>query len=81
MEFEWSRRGNTLDQLFEMGTEHAHSVVQEFYNVADAKELSQEQVEEIFIYSESDKIDNILGVCLRNVVNYWQNENNNFEIM
>ena len=49
--------------------------------MADAKELSQEQVEEIFIYSESDKIDDILGVCLRNVVNYWQNENNNFEIM
>ena len=81
MEFEWSRQGKTLDQLFEMGTEHAHSVVQGFYNVADAKELSQEQVEEIFIYSESDKIDDILGVCLRNVVNYWQNENNNFEIM
>ena len=81
MEFEWSRQGKTLDQLFEIGTENAHSVVQEFYNVADAKELSQEQVEEIFIYSESDKIDDILGVCLRNVVNYWQNENDNFEIM
>ena len=49
--------------------------------MADAKELSQEQVEEIFIYAESDKVDDILGVCLRNVVNYWQNENNNFEIM
>tara|TARA_B100001059_G_C17581902_1_gene450290 strand:+ start:441 stop:686 length:246 start_codon:yes stop_codon:yes gene_type:complete len=81
MEFEWSRQQKTLDQFFEIGTENAHYVVQEFYNVADAKELSQEQVEEIFIYSESDKIDDMLGVCLRNVVNYWQNENDNFEIM
>lgn len=81
MGFEWGRQGKTLDRLEETGTEVAHWVVQEYFKVADAKDLTQEQMEEVFIYSESDKIDGFLGMCLRNVVNYWQAENDNYEIL
>ena len=80
MKFEWKKQHKTLDQLEDLGTTNAHYVVEEFFNVEDAKELTQEQIKEVMSYSETDEIDDFLGTCLRNIVNYWQNENDNYEI-
>ena len=40
----------------------------EFYGVTKIEELSQDQLDEIFIYSEDDECDQWIGVALRSLV-------------
>lgn len=40
----------------------------EFYGVSKIEDLSQNQLDEIFLYSESDECDNWIGVALRSLV-------------
>ena len=81
MKFEWTKQNKTMDQLEVLGTTNSHYVVERFFKVDDAKDLTKEQIEEVLVYSESDEIDGFLGMCLRNVINYWQMENDNYDIM
>ena len=73
LSFNWENQQNALDAMEQVGTDSAFNVVEYMFNVEDIKNLTKEQIEEVFVYSESDQIDNFLGMCLRNVVNYWQN--------
>tara|TARA_Y100001935_G_scaffold194061_1_gene162180 strand:- start:1422 stop:1541 length:120 start_codon:yes stop_codon:yes gene_type:complete len=36
---------------------------------------------EVYEYSESDDFDSFLGLALRNIVNYWQDQNENYNIL
>ena len=40
----------------------------EFYGVSKIEELTQDQLDEIFIYSEDDQCDPWIGVALRSLV-------------
>ena len=81
LSFNWENQQSALDAMEQVGTDSAFHIVEYMFNVEDIKNLTKEQIEEVFVYSESDHIDNFLGMCLRNVVNHWQNENDNFDIM
>ena len=67
MEFEWSRQGKTLDQLFEIGTEHAHSVILEYYDVDSLSDLSEEQVAEISA-AHSEEDDTYISMAYNNIL-------------
>lgn len=50
--------------------------VQEFYGVGDIMELTKEQVDEIFQYSESDDCyEPYVGMALRSICDQWESEN------
>ena len=81
MKFEWKRQGKTLDRLENEATESAEEVVKSFFSVENLTSLSEEQMREVFEYSESDDCNSFLGLALRNIVRYWQNENDNYNIL
>ena len=81
MKFEWKRQGKTLDRLENEATESAEEVVKSFFSVENSSSLTEEQMREVYEYSESDDFDSFLGLALRNIVNYWQDENENYNIL
>lgn len=72
MKFEWKRQGKTLDRLENEATESAEEVVKSFFSVENLTSLTEEQMREVFEYSESDDCNSFLGLALRNIVKYWK---------
>ncbi len=81
MKFEWKRQGKILDRLENEATESAEEVVKNFFGVENSTSLTEEQMCEVFEYSESDDCDSFLGLALRNIVRNWQDDNDNYNIL
>ena len=46
----------------------AETEMKGFYGASDIEELSQDQLDEIFLYSESDECEKWIGIALRSLV-------------
>jgi len=46
-----------------------------YFNVEEIEDLTKEQVDEIYVYSESDECyEGMVGVALRSMVDQWENQ-------
>ena len=81
MKFEWKKQGKLLDRLENEATESAEEVIKSFFCFDNSTTLTEEQMLDVYEYSESDDCDSFLGLALRNLVRNWQDENDNYNIM
>ena len=81
MKFEWKRQHKLLDRLEREATDSAEEVIKSFFDVENSTALTEEQMREVFEYSESDECDSFLGLALRNLVRNWQDKNDNSNIL
>jgi len=58
----------TFEEECDEAYEIAEKEMIEFYGVSKIEELTQDQLDEIFIYSEDDQCDPWIGVALRSLV-------------
>jgi hypothetical protein len=79
--FEIHRQHKFLDWLEGEVTDYANTQVIEWFGVDEVEELTEEQIQEVADYSEGDDCDSWIALGLRNVVNNWQNEHDNFDIL
>ena len=71
--FEVKKQHKLQDQIENMAWEWALEDVYEYYNVQETSELTQEQVDEIFAYSESDDChESYVGMALRSICDQWE---------
>ena len=71
--FEVRKQHKLQDQIENLAYEWAFEDVCEYYNVQETSELNQEQVDEIFAYSESDDCyEGYVGVALRSICDQWE---------
>jgi hypothetical protein len=81
MKFEWKKQGKLLDRLESEATESAEEVIKSFFGVENSTALTEEQMLDVYEYSESEDCAPFLGMALRNLVRNWQDENDNYNIL
>jgi len=81
MKFEWKKQGKLLDRLESEATESAEEVIKSFFGVENSTALTEEQMLDVYEYSESEDCAPFLGLALRNLVRNWQDENDNYNIL
>ena len=75
MSFQVYKQHKLQDQIENLAYEWAITDVQEYYGVEEIEELNQEQIDEIFAYSESeDCYEGYVGVALRSICDQWDME-------
>ena len=62
--------------LEDEATSWMESYINDYYKVNDIKELTQDQIDEIFQVKEEDGIDTYVELALGNLISYLENENN-----
>jgi hypothetical protein len=73
MSFEVRKQHKLQDQIEQLAYEWAIEDVCEYYNVEEPSELNQEQIDEIFAYSESDDCyEGYVGMALRSICDQWE---------
>jgi hypothetical protein len=75
MSYHPGKTSTLMDNIEEMATNWMDDQVADFYSVDDTVNLSKEQVLEIDQYRNSDECLPIIGLALGNIINYWQNQN------
>ena len=75
MTFDLQGTRKLKSHLEDEATEWMESYIIDFYKVNDIKELTQDQIDEIFQAREEDGIDRYIALALGNLINYWENEN------
>jgi hypothetical protein len=75
MSYHPGKTSTLMDNLEEMATNWMSDQVADFYSVDDTVSLSKEQVLEIYQYKNSDECLPIIGLALGNIINYWQDQN------
>jgi len=76
MAFDAGKVGKLQDRLEDMAYEWMDYRIQEHYGVEDMNELTKEQVDEIWEYSESDDCyEPYVGMALRSMCDNWYMEN------
>ena len=77
MTFQVYKQHKLQDQIEQLAYDWAFEDVTEYYGVEEIEQLNQEQVDEIFAYSESDECyEGYVGVTLRTICDQWENEQN-----
>lgn len=75
MAFQVHKQHKLQDQIEQLAYDWAFEDVTEYYGIEEIEELNQEQVDEIFAYSESDDCyEGYVGVALRTICDQWENE-------
>ena len=75
MSFQVYKQHKLQDQIEQLTYEWAITDVQEYYGIEEIEELNQEQVDEIFAYSESDECyEGYVGIALRTICDQWEME-------
>jgi len=75
MTFQVRKQHKLQDQIEQLAYDWAIEDVQEYYGVEEIEELNQEQIDEIFTYSESDDCyEGYVGMVLRTICDQWENE-------
>ena len=75
MTFDLQGARKLKSHLEDEATEWMESYINDFYKVNDIKELTQDQIDELFQAKEEDGIDLYIALALGNLINYWENEN------
>ena len=74
MTFEVRKQHKLQDQIESLCYEWAETDVLEYFSVESIDDLTQEQIDEIYTYSESDECyEGMVGVTLRSMCKYWEN--------
>ena len=80
MTFQVHKQHKLQDQIEQLAYDWAIEDVTEYYGVEELTELNQEQIDEIFAYSESDDCyEGYVGVVLRTICDQWENEQDDQE--
>ena len=80
MAFQVHKQHKLQDQIEQLAYDWAIEDVTEYYGVEELTELNQEQIDEIFAYSESDDCyEGYVGVVLRTICDQWENEQDDQE--
>ena len=75
MTFQVYKQHKLQDQIEQLAYDWAIEDVTEYYGVEEPAELNQEQIDEIFAYSESDDCyEGYVGVALRSICDQWEDE-------
>ena len=75
MSFQVHKQHKLQDQIEQLTYDWAFEDVTEYYGVEEIEELNQEQIDEIFTYSESDECyEGYVGVALRTICDQWEME-------
>jgi len=70
-----------LDWIEDEVTEWAYGLVTEHFGVDSPEELTREQIDEVIEqWEELVEYDGMLGLGFRNVINIWENENEEYII-
>jgi len=70
-----------LDWIENEVTEWAYGLVTEHFGVDSPEELTREQIDEVIEqWEELVEYDGMLGLGFRNVINTWENENEEYII-
>ena len=73
--FEVKKIHKLQDQFESTAYDWAYEDVLEHYGVEEIKDLTQENINEIFAYSESDECyEGYVGVALRSLCDQWEGE-------
>ena len=75
MAFEYKKLGKLQDHLEAEATDWIESYIKDLYGVNDSVELTKEQISEIDKTAEDEKLDNYVGLALRNIVQAWYDHN------
>lgn len=80
MAFEIYKMGKLQDRLESEAYDWVEYAIQDFYDVGDVSELTEEQVDEIFAYAESDDCyESYASMSLRSICDQWYDENGDNE--
>jgi len=75
MTFQVNKQHKLQDQIENLCYEWAIEDVMSYFNVKEIEDLTKEQVDEIYVYSESDECyEGMVGVALRSMVDQWENQ-------
>ena len=74
MTFEVRKQHKLQDQIENLCYEWAYEDVLEYFSVESIEDLTKEQIDEIYTYSESEECyEGMVGVALRSMCEYWEN--------
>jgi len=75
MSFEVRKQHKLQDQIESLCYDWAYTDVCEQFAVEDIDDLTQEQIDEMYTYSESDECyEGMVGVVLRSMCEQWENK-------
>jgi len=75
MPFEVIKQHKLQDQIESLCYEWAETDVLEYFKVESIDDLTQEQIDEIYTYSESEECyEGMVGVALRSMCEHWENK-------
>ena len=75
MSFQVHKQHKLQDQIEQLAYDWAFEDVTEYYGVEEIEELNQEQIDEIFTYSESEECyEGYVGIALRTICDQWEME-------
>ncbi len=73
MTFQVNKQHKLQDQIENLCYEWAIEDVMSYFNVEEIEDLTKEQVDEIYAYSESDECyEGMVGVSLRSMCEQWE---------
>ena len=73
MPFQVNKQHKLQDQIENLCYEWAYEDVLGYFNVESIEDLTKEQVDEIYVYSESDVCyEGMVGVTLRSMCEQWE---------
>ena len=73
MTFQVNKQHKLQDQIENLCYEWAIEDVMSYFNVEEIEDLTKEQVDEIYAYSESDECyEEMVGVSLRSMCDQWE---------
>ena len=75
MTFEVRKQHKLQDQIENLCYEWAYEDVLEYFSVESIEDLTKEQIDEIYTYSESEECyEGMVGVTLRSMCEQWENK-------
>ena len=75
MTFEVRKQHKLQDQIESLCYEWAYEDVLEYFSVESIEDLTKEQIDEIYTYSESEECyEGMVGVTLRSMCEQWENK-------
>ena len=79
--FKIYKASKMLDYIENQLTEWALDLVTQHFEVETVEELTREQIDEVVAeYYDLDEWDGTLGMGFRNIINTWENENDEYII-
>ena len=75
MTFQVNKQHKLQDQIENLCYDWAYEDVLSYFNVESIEDLTKEQIDEIYTYSESDECyEGMVGVTLRSMCEQWNDQ-------